>query len=302
MNVTALFCSVDDFCKVFIPMYHNLLENKPQQTPRRPRQFTMSPSEVMTLLILFHQSGFRHFKGFYTQYVPKVLGKAFPRCVSYQRFIELSHMLVTPLTAYLHSRRVKSKGIAFIDSTSLRVCQNRRANRSRNYAKDAGWGKSSTGWYYGFKLHLVTDDRGELISFFITQGNYDDRRALVHMCKFITGKLYGDKGYVSKELREDLFEQDIELFTYVRRNMKPIPMEDFDKILLRKRSIIETINDQLKNVSQIEHSRHRSTIGIMINVISALIAYSWQPKKPSLNIRSESALVVVDECLYPSTL
>jgi hypothetical protein len=113
----------------------------------------MSPAEVLSLLILFHQSGDCHFKGFYTQYVLRILAREFPKRVSYQRIVELTQRLTIPLSTYLHSPRVNSRGIAFIDSTSLRVCTNRRIPRHKTFAEYAQRGKSSVDWYYGFKLH-----------------------------------------------------------------------------------------------------------------------------------------------------
>lgn len=303
MNVTTIFCDVDDFCKVFIPVWQRSL--LPEDVPQRKRKFTMSPAEVMTILILFHSSGYRNLKFFYTRYVPIVRRHEFPNRVSYSRFVELEQSVLIPLCAYLHTRRVTSRGIAFIDATPLRVCHNRRIPRHKTFANVAERGKTSVDWFYGFKLHLVIDDRGNLVSFFVTPGNIDDRKGLKHMAKYIKGKLFGDKGYISKALQESLWEQGIQLITKLRRNMKKVVLEDFDRILLRKRSLIETVNDQLKNISQLEHSRHRSIIGFMVNVVCALIAYSWQPKKPSLNIQNcnSTALVVVDEsdtagCVY----
>ena len=303
MNVTAIFCDVDDFCKVFIPVWQRSL--LPEDVPQRNRKFTMSPAEVMTLLILFHHSNYRNLKLFYTRYVPIVWWREFPNRVSYSRFVELEQSVLIPLCAYLHTRRVTSRGIAFVDATPLRVCHNRRIPRHKTFAGIAERGKTSVDWFYGFKLHLVIDDRGNLVSFFVTPGNVDERKGLNKMAKYIKGKLFGDKGYISKALQESLWDKGIQLITKLRRNMKKVALEDFDKILLRKRSLIETVNDQLKNISQLEHSRHRSLVGFMVNVVCALIAYSWQPKKPSLKIQScnDTALIVVDEndtagCVY----
>ena len=140
------------------------------------------------------------------------------------------------------------------------------------------------GYFYGFKLHLVINDRGELLNFALTPGNTDDREPLKDQ-KFIEalrGKLYADKGYVSKKLTEILFIDGLHLITHIRNNMKNVLMEMKDKILLRKRSVIETVNDELKNICSIEHSRHRSVNNFISNTISALIAYSFFPKKPSI--------------------
>jgi hypothetical protein len=148
----------------------------------------------------------------------------------------------------------------------------------------AGRGKSSTGWFYGFKLHLIVNDRGEILTFNLTPGNVDDRKPVPVMAKGLFGKLFGDKGYISKRLFNELFASGLELVTSVRKNMQNRLMPIADKLMLRKRSIIETINDQLKNISQIEHSRHRSVNNFVVNILSGLIAYCHQPKKPSLNL------------------
>ena len=153
------------------------------------------------------------------------------------------------------------------------------------FKKVAQRGKTSTGWFYGFKLHLVVNDSGELLAFHITPANVDDRKPVLEMVKGLSGKLFGDKGYISKALFEALFEQGLQLITRLRKNMKNALMPMIDKILLRKRSLIETINDQLKNISQIEHSRHRSVANFMVNLVAGLIAYTHQPRKPSLNIQ-----------------
>jgi len=295
IDLTSLFMDVDDFCNVFIPPWLGSL--LPENKPQRNREFTMCPSEVMTILILFHCSGFRNLKTFYTGYVAMILKHEFPNQVSYNRFVELEQSVLVPLLAYLNTRRVTSRGIAFVDSTELRVCANIRIPRHKTFKDIAARGKNSVGWFYGFKLHLIIDDQGELVAFFVSPGNLDDRKGLREMAKFIKGKLFGDKGYISKELQETLWEQGIQLITKIRRNMKKVFLEEFDKIMLRKRSIIETVNDQLKNISQLEHTRHRSLANFMVNVVCALIAYSLQPKKPSLNLRNSEGkdLIIIEE-------
>ncbi|NJO17165.1 MAG: IS982 family transposase [Thioploca sp.] len=224
--------------------------------------------------------------------VRTIVRNAFPNLVSYNRFVELMQSVLIPLCAYLYSRKGKSQGIAFIDSMPIRVGHNRRINRHRTFEEVARRGKNSVDGFYGFKLHLVINDGGDLIAFFITRGNTDDRQVLEQLTQGLTGKLFGDKGYISKALRENLLERGLELITKLKRNMKPISITDFDNALLRKRSIIETVNDQLKNISQIEHTRHRSLANFMVNLIAALIAYTWQPKKPSLNLHHHDFCLV----------
>jgi len=126
------------------------------------------------------------------------------------------------------------------------------------------------GWFYGFKLHLIVNDQGELITFFLTPGNVDDRKPVPHMAKKLWGKLFGDKGYISQPLFDQLFEQGVQLITPIRKNMKNRLVPLIDKILLRKRAIIETINDQLKNISQVAHTRHRSVDNFLVNLVAGL--------------------------------
>ena len=140
------------------------------------------------------------------------------------------------------------------------------------------------GWYFGFKLHLINNDHGELLALALTPGNTDDRTPVPGMTQNLVGKLFGDRGYISQALFESLFERGLELITKRRKNMKNALVPLLDKILLRKRPIIETVNDQLKNICQIEHSRHRSPFNFLVNLVSGLIAYAYHPDKPSLGI------------------
>ncbi len=135
------------------------------------------------------------------------------------------------------------------------------------------------GWHYGFKLHLIINDKGELLAFKLTPGNVDDRKPVPEMTEGIFGKLFGDRGYISQKLFEELYAQQLQLITRYKKNMKQKLVRLIDKILLRKRALIETVNDQLKNIFQIEHSRHRSIWNFLVNLISELIAYSYLPEK-----------------------
>jgi hypothetical protein len=183
MSLTELFCDVDDFCQVFLPAWQDTLLGG----GRRQRPFTLTPSEVMTIIIHFHRSWYRNFKQYYLQQVCIGLRDAFPAVVSYQRFVELMSSVLILLCAYLQSRRVTSHGIAFVDSLPLKVCHNRRIPRHRTFANVAERGKNSVDWFYGFKLHLIVDDCGEVVSFFVTPANVDDRKPLKHLCKGLKG-------------------------------------------------------------------------------------------------------------------
>jgi hypothetical protein len=276
---------VDDFWMQFAPSWHQSLITSGQR--HRLRSPQMHTSELMTIMILFHQSHYRTFKAYYTEYVQCHLRSEFPTLVSYQRFVELMPTILVPLVAYLHTQLGRCTGISFIDSTSLAVCRNPRIHQHRVFAGRAARGKTSVGWFYGFKLHLVVNDEGELLAFCLTPGNIDDRRPVPKLTTRLFGKLFGDKGYLSQPLAEQLLvTRGVALITKLRKKMHNRLLDLSDKLLLRKRAIIETINDQLKNICQIEHSRHRSPINFLVNLIAGLIAYCHQPKKPSLGLRS----------------
>jgi hypothetical protein len=252
---------------------------------RRNRKFKLNDAEVMTIMIAFHLGGYRNLKFFYINYVQKHLTEEFPETVSYNRFVELQQKALLPMTIFLKTIQLgNSTGISFVDSTPIRVCKNKRIFNHKVFKGIAQRGKSTMGYFFGFKLHIIVNDRGEMINFVITPGNVDDRQPLkdANFLKKVAGKLFADKGYVSQKLFETLFVDGIQLVTGIRNNMKNQLMSMFDKIMLRKRSIIETINDELKNICQIEHSRHRSFKNFLSNLISGLLAYSFLPKKPGI--------------------
>jgi Transposase DDE domain len=280
--LTETFCAVDDFCKAFFKEAAAIPRLATADLPRREQPERLSLSERMTLLILFHQKGFRNFKTFYNSYVCYYLRREFPYLVSYERFVALMPRTVLPFMALLQKMRGKSRGIAFIDSTTLKVCHIKRERRNKVFAGIAKKSASTMGWFFGFKLHLIVNDIGEILSLYLTPGNVDDRAPVPAMTKNLLGKLFGDKGYISKKLSEQLFQRGLRLITNVRSNMKNSLIPLTDKLLLRKRFIIETINDQLKNISQIEHTRHRSPTNFLVNLFAGLVAYCLQPKKPAI--------------------
>lgn len=286
MTLLELFCAVDDFWQSFSRQPAPQLASR---AGKRVRQPGLCESEIMTLVIHFHQSGYRDFKDYYTKHVQVHLRSEFPQLVSYSRFVTLMQRVVLPLWAYAQARCGSCTGISFVDSTALRVCTNRRINRHKVFAGLAARGQCSLGWFYGFKLHLVINEYGEVLAFTLTPGNVDDRKPLPQLVKALFGKLFGDKGYLSQPLFQTLLEQGLQLITGIKANMKNRLMLMSDKLLLRKRFIIETINDQLKNQSQIEHSRHRSPVNFVVNVVAGLIAYMGQPKKPTINWSTRDA-------------
>jgi hypothetical protein len=246
----------------------------------------------MTILIAFHQSGYRCFKDFYTDYICQHCQSEFPALVSYPRFIAYLPSVLVPLFAYLLSLRGSCTGISFVDSTSLVVCDIHRAHQHKVFAGIAHKGKTSCGWFFGFKLHLTVNDKGELLSFRLTAGNVDDRKPVKDLLAALFGKVFADRGYISQELIDFLAKEGICFITKVRKNMKKPALSALDAALLRKRAIIETVIDQLKNISQVEHTRHRAPSGFLWNLAAALIAYCHQPKKPSLRIQHHALAVV----------
>lgn len=207
-------------------------------TSQRIRLGQLSVSEVMTIMIHFHQSHYHHFKAYYTEYLQVYLCAEFPQLVSYERFVQILPRVLVPLGAYLASRYGPCTGVSFIDSTHLAVCHNRRISHHRVFAGLAARGKSSMGWFFGFKLHLVVNDSGELLACRLTPGNVDDRSPVPQLTQEVFGQLFGDRGYISQELFAQLFERGLELITKLRRNMKSRLMPLRDKVLLRKRAII----------------------------------------------------------------
>jgi len=291
MDILTLFFDIDEFCRIFEPIWKKHL--LATETKKRCRQRNLSLSEVMTILVLFHVSGYRNLKQFYLEFVSRHLSKEFPHLVSYTRFVEFERDALIPLAAYLETKRGECTGISFVDSTKLAVCENLRIPQHKQFADTAKRGFTSTGWFFGFKLHIAVSERGELLNWFITPGNTDDRRPVPKLARKLWGKLFGDKGYVSNALKLLLAENGVEFVAKPKRNMKQQELNFTDKILLRKRAIIETVFDQLKNISQIEHSRHRSFWNFLVNIIAGLAAYSWREKKPCLNYNVKELGLVI---------
>lgn len=284
ISLLDLFCDIDDFCQEFLP---KLRQHQLTSSRSRQRKRSLCQSEIITILIAFQLSHYREFKNFYLT----LQKNDFPGLVSYNRFIEYIPSVLIIMIAYLNRRNGECTGISFVDSTKLVACHNKRIYSHKVFKDIAQRGKTSTGWFFGFKLHLVFNDEGEILSVALTAGNVDDRVPVPTLFQGLFGKAFGDKGYISQALFDLLFADGIELITKSKKGMKPRLMRYLDRILLRKRAIAETIIDQLKNICQVEHTRHRAATGFLWNLLSALIAYSFLPKKPSLHLRDTPGLV-----------
>ena len=289
-NIVAIFCDVDDFCSVFIPEWQKQLINDGEC--KRRRNCRMASSELITIIIAFHQSNYREFKHFYLGFIRGFCHEYFPNLLSYNRFIEVIQSIIVPICSYFSSLKGLATGIQFIDSTSIKVCHNIRIPRHKVFKNVAKRGKGTMGYFYGFKLHIVINHHGDIIEAKITAGNVDDRKPVPELVRKVNGKLYADKGYISQALRLSLLADNVELITNVRKNMKPRELALFDKLMLKRRFIIETINDQLKNISQIEHSRHRSINGFIWNMMAGLIAYALKENKPALDLTPEEEQIL----------
>lgn len=292
MSLLELFCHVDTFCQHVLPQWDQQLRDHGQRVRRRSGHLAMS--EIMTIVIYFHQMRFRNFKTYYIGYVLGHLQREFPQAVSYPRFVELMPSILGPLCAYLQTCLGTCTGLSFVDSTALAVCHNRRISQHRVFRDLAKRGKTSLGWFYGFKLHIVINHQGELLACQLTPGNVDDRKPVPKLAQRLWGRLFGDKGYLSAPLTRELFQtRRVRLVTHLKRNMANRLLLLHDKVLLRRRALVETVFDQLKHLMQIEHTRHRSSTNFAVNLVAGLVAYCHQPTKPSIYRNGRPQLTTV---------
>lgn len=293
MLLVTIFYEVDEFCKLFESDYKKILVKSGIQKRNRASQLSMS--EVIAICIYFHHSGYKNFKQYYTNYVCRYLTSEFHDLVSYNRFIELKQKHLLPLAIFAQSKRGTCKGKSYVDSTALRVSHERRISSHKTFADLAQRGKTSVGWFYGFKLHFVVNAEGEILSSVLSPGNVADNneKILTLLTKNIFGKIFGDKGYiVNAKLFEKFYSKGVQFITKLRSNMKNKLLSIEDKAFLKGRGLIETVVGILKEELSLEHSRHRSFYGFFSHVFSAIAAYSFRAKKPSLKRKFYPKLTV----------
>ena len=278
-DITELYCKVDDFCNEVDRIEKSTRIGAYKKATRTPQ---LKNSEIVTIILLFHYSPCKNFKYFFESYL-QLYKPEFPELLSYNRFLELMPRSFPYFLLLLTSFLDKEDKIHFIDSTPIPVCHNKRISRHRVFKGLARRGKSTMGWFFGFKLHLVINRKGCLTAVSITPGNTDDRVPVRRLIKDLKGLLFADRGYISPDLFKDLFEKGLKLVTGIKKNMKNKLMDLNEKIMLRKRSISETVNDYLKNKMNISHTRHRSTSNAFVHIFSTLVAYSLKPTKPSIS-------------------
>ena len=235
--LTEIFCIVDDFCKEFEKEISKKTISK-QGRAIKARPCGLSRSEIVTILIFFHHSKYRTFKDYYENLIRGWYKKAFRGLVSYNRFVRLAHREVLILFIFATSLCPKnSTGIHYIDSMTLVVFHNKRIYGHKTFKGFARRGKSYVGWFFGFKLHFVINAHGEIVSFAVTPGNVSDKNSKVMntLTQNISGKLFGDKGYISSKLFKKLFDKGVQIITKIKRNMKNCFMNFIDKILFIKK-------------------------------------------------------------------
>ena len=284
IDITALYCCLDDFCKVFEEWEAYRLIPSPT-TRQRPGK--LSRSEMLFIVVLFHLSPFKHFKAFYLYGIGHQHRACFGDLPHYDRFVSLMPRLFVPLVVLLHSLSGEQTGIHFADPTKLAVCHNRRIDRHKVFDGLAARGKTSMGWFHGLKLHFVINHKGQIMGLRITPGNTADSTALDAITRQLMGKVYADKGYIGRELFRKLWQRGLHLITGIRRNMRNYLMPLGDKIMLCKRFVIETVLDTLKSEMGLEHSRHRSVLNAMVHILSCLVAYAFRPSKPSISLAGQ---------------
>lgn len=286
MPLVKIFCEVDDFCKDFFKQFKsNLLSNGHNI---RKRAFKMSPSEIMTIVLWYPYSGYKTFKDYYEKHVLIYMQKDFHNLVSYNRFLELRNNLATVLLifAQLKAKSTHCTGVSYIDSYPLEVGHVRRQSSHKTFKGLATKGKTSVGWFYGFKLHVVINQHGQILSFCITPGNKSDNDSniLQKLTKRIYGKIYGDKGYILSPLKfKNLYAKGVHMITKIRKNMKNKLISLADKYYLKKRGLVESVGAVLKEDLSLEHSRHRSLLGFLSHIASVIAAYDFRIKKPGIS-------------------
>jgi hemin uptake protein HemP len=281
VGITALYCCLGDFCRVFEDWEAHRLIPSPMT---RQRSGKLSRAEMLLIMVPFHLSPYKNFKTFYLYGIGQQHRACFGALPHYDRFVSLMPRLFVPLTVLLHSLGGEETGVYFAASTKLAVCHNRRIDRHRVFDGPAARGKTSTGWFYGLKLHVVINHEGQVMALKITQGNSADSTVLDAMTQHLGGKLYADKGYISRAPFRTLWQRGLHPITGIRRNMRNHLMPLTEKLMLRKRFVVETVLDVLKCEMGLEHARHRSAINAVVHILSCLVAYAFRPGKPSISL------------------
>ena len=276
-KLTQIFIEVDDFLKEFQPQIQQHLLGQPRQPDSK-----LHPSEIITIAICYHFSRMDCFKSYYLLWLRPKLRSYFPHLPSYERFVTLKKHYLLEMFCFLSSRMaVPSPKANYIDSKKLESCHIKRASQHKVMKGLAAKGKTSVGWFYGLKIHLIVNEFGQLCNFTITAGNIADNNedVLRTMFKNLYGRFFGDKGYLTK-LKDELRQRGVELITKRKKNMKKVQMSADQAHYLKQRGLIETVLGLLTFQTDIDHTRHRSLTGMFINLFTALIAYTYLDNTP----------------------
>jgi hypothetical protein len=283
-KLIEIYVDCDDFLKDFLKSY-NQLKVDSGNVKKPTREPDLSPSEIMSITIYYHLSGYKCFQYYYTEIVLKHLRSYFPKLVCYDRFVAITPRVMPLLLVYLnYARTGKQTGIYYADSKKLPVCDNRRIHQNKVFYGHANRGKSSTGWFYGFKVFIVVNQYGQLMKCGFTQASKADNNFdwMTTFFNGFEGMMFTDKGFLSSKAFEVLYRNGLKLITGIKTNMKNKLMNMKEKLLHKKRGMIEAVNDILMTVCDIDHTRHRSPFNFFVNLFSGLIAYTYFDKVPTI--------------------
>jgi hypothetical protein len=288
MDLTTIFYHSDNFCKDYSKQFPKLSDLKSKKS-KKERKYQLTLSEIMSITVYFHYSGYKTFKDYFLRSQDE-LRRAFPNIVSYSRIVELKQQITLPLMILAQlSNKGACTGITFFDSFPLPVCHIKREHAHKVFKGIARKGKSSMGWFYGFKVHVAINHIGEIINCTLTKGNVADNneKVIEKITQSVTGKGFGDKGYIlNSALFQKLLSNGLQVISKLRSNMKQKLMPVFDKFMLRKRGLVESVGDIIKIDLLAQHTRHRSPLAFFAHIFSSLIAYALRPKKPSIKLDS----------------
>lgn len=285
MMLYSLFIFVDDVCQELKNYFQSHCLESGKKPARKPKETALSESEMIVILIYYHYSGYKNFEYYYKQFVLTDLKTYFPKAPSYTHFLGLQSrvgIILFILMQILCKKAIKTD-IYYIDSKQVPVCDNLRIKSNKVFQDWAGHGKSSTGWFYGFKVHLVINNYGEIVSFALSSANKADNNheILKHLLGHLEGICVGDKGYLT-QLWEKFYENGLKIIHKVKKNMKNKLLILEEKYYLAKRGVIESVNAILDGVFDLTHSRHRKAENAFCHIFSCLIAYQFYPNKPSV--------------------
>jgi hypothetical protein len=284
----TLYCIIDDFINTLVKTddgHKMLSEWKAKRGPQR----RLSLSEVLTLNILrfsFHVNDLKAF----VRLSNSAYKSYFPQLTNYENFLKATNrsfpFFVLLLKYLLELNRLVSKdGVYFFDSTALSVCYNWNIATHKVTKDFAARGKTSKGWFFGFKLHGACDSKGNLVSLRFSPGNEHDSRHAEYLTEGLGGLFVGDAGYLLKqEVFQRLFEKHKRILAASRKNMKRLMTQE-QGIMLSKRSAIETVWGVLQERYGLVYHLARNMTGLFRHYCCSLVSFLMQPFLSSYSIK-----------------